>query len=66
MDHLKEILLQYEITIEKQKDKLIWTQGGFCIEVENNGLFKLLHLGDVIAPFDDTVELCQFIKEYSS
>lgn len=66
MEKLKEVLLQYEITIEKQEDHIIWTQSHFSIEVENNGLFKLMHLGDVVAPFDDPYALCQFIKAYSS
>jgi hypothetical protein len=66
MEKLTEILRQNEICIEKQEDHLTWTQGHFCIEVEDDGLFKLLHLGDVIAPFDDPYALCRFIKEYSS
>ncbi|HKK87270.1 MAG TPA: hypothetical protein VJ917_00385 [Saprospiraceae bacterium] len=66
MENLKKMLAQYEITVEKEEDNFIWTQGHFCIEVEGNGLYKLLHLGDVIAPFDDPNALCHFIMQYSS
>ena len=66
MEKIIEILNQYKITIEKQEDHLIWTQGHFCIEVENNQLFRLLHMGDVIAPFNDPHELCQFIVDHTS
>jgi hypothetical protein len=34
---------------------------GYTIEVETNGLYKLLSDGQVVAPFDDVNELCRFI-----
>jgi hypothetical protein len=35
----------------------------FKIEVGKNGLYKLLDDGYVVAPFDDTNELCWFISD---
>ena len=34
----------------------------YRIEIENETLFKLLHEGMVIAPFDSLSELCEFIR----
>jgi len=50
--------------ISSDLHQMEWSSG-FAIEFEKNGLFKLLHLGDVVAPFDDIEELLNFILEHS-
>lgn len=56
---------QFDLPVLVQREKQIETQHGYVIEVEGPGLYKLIHLGDVIAPFDNLEELCGFIKTYS-
>jgi hypothetical protein len=51
--------------ISSDQNIMVWSSG-FTIEFERNGLFKLLHLGDVIAPFDDIDDLIGFILEHSN
>ena len=51
--------------VSSDQNQMHWSSG-FTIEFEKNGLFKLLHLGDVIAPFDDMNELLHFILEHSN
>ena len=49
--------------IKEEDDKLFFLEQGYCIELESNGLLKLLHAGQVIAPFSDVEELCDFIQQ---
>ncbi len=58
---LLEALKFYEITIVSIDDNYVKVQNNFEIEVEKNGLYKLLDDGYVVAPFDDINELCRFI-----
>jgi hypothetical protein len=55
-------LNHFEIDVFKSEGKLIDLEKGYRVEIESNGLFKLLQSGEVIAPFDDVDELCKFIK----
>lgn len=61
----KEILLDalryYGIEIIDDSTSKIQLSGGYIIEIESNGLYKLLADGQVIAPFDDLDELCRFV-----
>lgn len=63
---IKDIVLHalriYEITVTKEEGKYIYTEGDFCIEIENQNLFKLSQEGYVIAPYDDLDEMCRMIK----
>ncbi|MDP3200361.1 MAG: hypothetical protein Q8M62_11065 [Algoriphagus sp.] len=65
MDNLLEMMAVFGLPVLKQGEKQVETLSGFLIEVERVGLYKLIHLGDVIAPFDDLEEMCDFIKEHS-
>ena len=51
----------YEIEIVEVNDNHIKVQHNFEIEVEANGIYKLLDNGYIVAPFDDINELCWFI-----
>jgi hypothetical protein len=57
-------LREYEIKILADEGQKVEVEKGYLIEVEANGLFKLLSEGKVVAPFDDLDELCNFIKQY--
>ncbi len=63
VDIVAKKLKSLEVDIGKMDDRYIYTSTGFCIEMEGAALFRLSHLGDVIAPFDDIDELCWFIKD---
>lgn len=62
----KEFLLfalnHFDIEVISHDGNIIHTKMDYTIEIEGKQLFKLLHAGRVIAPFDDVEELCNFIK----
>lgn len=65
INSLMVMMEQFGLPVLDHQGNTIKTQSSYCIEVEESGLYKLIHLGDVIAPFDDLEELCLFIKTYS-
>ncbi|MBK8055785.1 MAG: hypothetical protein IPK35_21545 [Saprospiraceae bacterium] len=62
----KELLLLVlkgmEVAIHNHDGKYVEVENGYSIEVEGKSLYKLLHKGQVVAPFADVVEMCGFIK----
>jgi hypothetical protein len=60
-----EILLEafkfYGIEILSVNGNRVKVLNNYEIEVEANGMYKLLDDGYVVAPFDDVNELCRFI-----
>ncbi len=54
----------YKIPVSKIDENKVFTIKSYIIEVEKNGLYKLLQNNEVIAPFDDVNELSEFILEY--
>ena len=42
--------------------KMVYLEKDYTIEIEARNLFKLLHNNQVIAPFNDIEELCNFIN----
>lgn len=59
---LKEQLALHGVSFVKEEGKQIFLELAYTIEVENPKLFKLLHAQQVVAPFDDIKELCEFIQ----
>lgn len=59
---LKQQLAEYGILLVSENEKNLFLESGYRIEVENPNLFKLLHAEQVVAPFDDIKELCEFIQ----
>jgi hypothetical protein len=61
----KEILIgalqYYTIEIFEINETTIKVAKGYEVEVEKNGVYKLMCDGQVIAPFNDVDELCRFI-----
>lgn len=63
-EELIDCLRFFNIDMEREEGNKVYLIRGYCIEVEANGLYKLLQHGEVIAPFDDLNELCHFILSY--
>ncbi len=61
-DLLLLVLHGMDIGIRQEQDQMVEVEKGFSIEVEGPSLYKLLQQGQVIGPFSDVVELCEFIK----
>jgi hypothetical protein len=58
---LLEALAFYNIEVLSVTGRMVKVQSNYEIEVEANGLYKLLDDGYIVAPFDDLNELCRFI-----
>jgi hypothetical protein len=58
---LLDALQYYEIPVLSASGNYITVINDYSIEVEANGLYKLLDDGKVVAPFNDLDELCLFI-----
>ena len=62
----KEFLLfalnHFGLTVNHTEGKMVYLEKGYTIEVEGQQLFKLLHQGEVVAPFASVEELCHFIQ----
>ncbi len=61
-DRLLLALSEYEIAVVTIEGNTLVLEKGYEVEVEQNGIFKLMSDGSVVAPFQDLEELCQFIK----
>lgn len=55
-------LNHFNLSVERHEGKMVYLAKEYMIEIEGKKLFKLLHGGDVVAPFSDVEELCDFIK----
>jgi len=60
-EDLLEALKVYQIEILTVEGNHVKVQNNFEIEVETNGLYKLLDDGYIVAPFNDLNDLCRFI-----
>lgn len=56
------VLRGMDVAVLNDNGKFMEVENGYTIEVEGKGLYKLLHRGQVVAPFTDVVEMCAFIK----
>jgi hypothetical protein len=61
-NRLLSTLKNYSLIVNSQEGKIINLNRSYTIEIEGENLFKLIHDGQVIAPFADIEELCSFIK----
>jgi hypothetical protein len=61
-DFLLFALDHFNLPIQSAADKYIHLEKEYVIEIEGPKLFKLMHQGQVVAPFGDVEELCNFIK----
>jgi len=59
---LLELLIRNDLKVISDEQRLIKLEKEYSIEIENASLFKLIHEGFVVAPFNDLNEMCNFIK----
>lgn len=64
-ESLLKVMDSFDLPVLDHKGKVVVTISGFEIEVEGYRLYKLIHQGEIVSPFDDLKELCEFIKNYS-
>ncbi len=55
-------LSDFGIAVVADKGMLLEVEKEYSIEIEQNGVFKLIWKGKVVAPFQDLAELCHFIQ----
>ena len=56
-------LQHFGIEVLEEKGKMLHLSHDSLIEIEGPSLFKLMHQGQVVAPFADVEELCHFIYQ---
>jgi hypothetical protein len=61
LEMLLEALKFYEIEVISVNNNHVKIQNNYEIEVEANGIYKLLDDGYIVAPFADINGLCRFI-----
>lgn len=61
---LLDCLAYYGIPVTSCEGDLVILERGYSVEVESNGLYRLMSDGEVVAPFDDLEELSLFILNY--
>jgi hypothetical protein len=61
LEILLDALKFYEIEVLTVSGNHVKVQHNYEVEVEANGIYKLLDDGYIVAPFDDINELCGFI-----
>ena len=62
-DWLITALNDYEIKVLLDKGNTLVIEKEYIIEIEKNGVYKLIWKGKTVAPFQNLNELCHFIKE---
>jgi hypothetical protein len=55
-------LQDFGIAVLVDHGQVLEVEKEYTIEVEQNGVFKLLWKGKVVAPFQDLAEMCHFIQ----
>lgn len=61
-EYLLFALKHFDIEVVNQKGKMVSLEKGYTIEIEGQNLFKLIQDNQVVAPFADVEELCNFVK----
>jgi hypothetical protein len=61
---LLDCLAYYGIPVTGSAGNVIELPKGYAVEVEPNGLYRLMSDGSVVAPFDDLDELSRFILDH--
>ena len=56
-------LNDYHISVLDDQGLFLEIEKDYSIEIEQNGIFKLLWRGKIVAPFQDLNELCHFIQQ---
>ncbi len=61
-DWLLLALKDFGISVLADDGHVVEIEKEYTIEIEQNGIFKLLWKGKVVAPFSDLAEMCHFIQ----
>ena len=61
-EYLLFALNHFNFKIISSEGKMVFLEKEYTIEIEGKNLFKLKQGGQVVAPFNDVEELCNFIK----
>jgi len=61
-DFLLFALKHFDIPVHSHEGKMVYMDMAYTIEIEGRNLYKLMQGGQVVAPFVDVEELCNFIK----
>lgn len=56
------VLAGMDIVVLSEAGNLVHLANEYLVEVEGASLYKLIHKGQVVAPFNDVIEMCNFIK----
>ena len=56
-------LQHYGIEVKEVQGKLVSLVHEYVVEIEGPNLYKLMHQGQVIAPFAGVEMLCEFMKQ---
>jgi hypothetical protein len=56
------VLAGMDIAVLSEDGNNVYVANEYIIEVEGASLYKLVHKGQVVAPFNDLIEMCNFIK----
>ena len=68
MDQLSALLntlKEYQLEVISVTDNHVKVAKNYEIEIEANGIYKLLDAGYIVAPFNDVTALCKFIVKFS-
>ena len=61
-EQLMDALQRHGIAWLADRGKFLDLEKDYTVEIEADGVFKLLWTGRVVAPFRDLEELCEFVK----
>lgn len=56
------VLAGMDIAVLSEDGNNVYVANEYIIEVEGASLYKLVHKGQVVAPFNDVIQMCNFIK----
>lgn len=56
------VLAGMGIAVLSEEGNRVHLANEYLVEVEGVSLYKLIHKGQVVAPFNDVVQMCNFIK----
>lgn len=56
-------LQHFSIDVVSERENMVYLEKNYTIEIEGPQLFKLIHQGQVIAPFAQVEEMCRFLQQ---
>jgi hypothetical protein len=59
---LLKTLAAHQLQVLREEGQFLELEKEYQVEIEQNGVYKLLWKGKVVAPFRDLEEMCRFLK----